>query len=317
MSVIASLRAARGLLVALVVAPAFALSSPSPVLAQSVDLPEAAGADTTRDSWVSASYVQQLSSELDDGGSFGRGSLLLGGGHRFRFDDAFGLLANFVYQGSYYDFTDGARPFAWDDVHQLTGVALGTWKLDERWSLQGGGLVRASAESGADWGDAVTGGGILGFGYRASDQLQVGLLLGAVSQIENPVSLLLVPQVDWRFAERWRLHVGLTRIGYTGIGPELSYAPSDAIEIAVGASYQSRRYRLDDHVGIRDGVGQETNAPVYARLGWRPLENVRLDLVAGVSVAGQIRLEDDDGDRLQTSSYDAAPLLGLNGEIAF
>lgn len=293
------------------------LLAPLRVRAQGVDLPAALMSEGDQDSWISASYAHQLSTQMNDGGSFHRGSSSIGGGHRFRFDDAWSLVANVVYQGSYYDFTDGASPFQWDDIHQITGLALAGWKLDEHWSLQGGGLVRAAAESGADFGDAVTAGGLLGFSYRASDDLTLGLLLGAASQIEDPVALLLVPQVDWRFADRWKLHVGLTRLAYTGIGPELSFAPSDAWEIAFGASYQNRRYRLDDHAGIEDGVGQETTAPVYARVQWRPQPRLLVDLFAGVAVAGQLRLENENGNQLQTSGYDPAPILGLNTQFVF
>lgn len=290
---------------------------PSRVRAQAVDLPAAIMSEGEQASWISASYAHQFTSQLNDGGSVGRGSSSLGGGHRFRFDDAWSLVANIVYQGSYYDFTDGASPFQWDDVHQITGLALAGWKLDERWSLQGGGLIRAAGESGSDFGDGVTAGGLLGFSYRASDDLKVGLLLGAVSQIEDPVGLLLVPQIDWRFADRWKLHVGLTRLAYTGIGPELSFAPSDAWEIAIGASYQNRRYRLDDHAGVDDGVGQETTAPIYARVQWRPQPRFMVDLYTGVAVGGQMRLENENGNKLQTSGYDPAPILGLNGQFVF
>jgi hypothetical protein len=176
--------------------------------------------------------------------------------------------------------------------------------------------VRAAGESGAEFDDAITAGGLLGFSYRASDDLTLGLLLGATTQIEDSAALLLVPQVDWRFAERWKLHLGLTRLAYTGLGPELSYAPSDAWEVALGASYQNRRYRLDDHAGIDDGVGQETTLPVYVRAGWR-YQRLRLDLFGGVAVGGQVTLEDDDGDQVQTSGYDPAPILGLNGQFVF
>jgi len=293
------------------------LAVPSRVLAQGVDLPEILLSESEQDSWISASYAHQLSSQLEDGGLFNRGSLAVGGGHRFRFDEDWSLIANVVYQGSYYDFTDGASPFRWDDIHQITGLALAGWKLDERWSLQGGGLIRAAGESGAEFDDAVTAGGLLGFGYRASDDLQLGLLLGAVTQIEDPAALLLVPQVDWRFVDRWKLHLGLTGLAYTGIGPELSFAPSESWEVALGASYQKRRYRLDDHSRIDDGVGQETTAPIYTRVQWRPHAHFLVDLFAGVSVGGQLRLENRNGDKLQTSGYDPAPILGLNGQFVF
>jgi len=63
-------------------------------------------------------------------------------------------------------------------------------------------------------------------------------------------------------------------------------------------------------------VGQETTLPVYVRAGWR-YQRLRLDLFGGVAVGGQVTLEDDDGDQVQTSGYDPAPILGLNGQFVF
>ncbi len=138
-----------------------------------------------------------------------------------------------------------------------------------------------------------------------------------MSQIEDSVALMPIPQLDWRFADRWKLHVGLTNLGYTGVGPELSYSPAKSWQIALGASYQTRRYRLDDHSGISNGVGEETSAPIFTSLRWHPHPQATLDLFAGVAVAGHVRLENQTGDKVASSDYDPAPILGLRGQFVF
>jgi hypothetical protein len=286
-------------------------------MAQAIDLPAILTAEEGQDTWIFSSYAHQFETSLNDGGNFSRESVTIGGGHRFALDTDWSLITSLAYQGSYYDFSGSASPFAWDDIHQITGVALVDWKMDESWSLQGGALLRTAAEGGANFGKGFTGGGLLGFSYRANKDLTLGALLGVTSAIENPAAVIPIPQIDWRFADQWKLHMGLTNLGYTGIGPELSYAPSDMWEFGVGASFQDRRYRLDHHNGFTNGVGEETSAPLYARIRWRPQQRIALDLFTGVAVAGQVRLESQGGNKLQTSGYDAAPILGLRGQIVF
>jgi hypothetical protein len=294
-----------------------ALLAPARAMAQGVDLPAMLTAEENQDTWISASYAHQFETDLNDGGSFDRESVMIGGGHRFALSEDWSLVTNLAYQGSYYDFSGKAAPYVWNDIHQITGVALLDWKMDESWSFQGGALVRTAAEGGANFGSAFTGGGLLGFNYRASKTLSLGALVGITSEIENPVAFVPIPQVDWRFADDWKFHLGLTNFGYTGVGPEVSYAPNETWEFGLGASYQTRRYRLDHHQGFTNGVGQETSAPLYARVRWRPQPRVAFDLFSGFAVGGQMRLEAQSGNKLQTSGYDTAPIFGLRGQIVF
>ena len=294
-----------------------ALLAPARAMAQGVDLPAMLTAEEGQDTWISASYAHQFETDLNDGGSFDRESVMIGGGHRFVLNDDWSLVTNLAYQGSYYDYSGKAAPYVWNDIHQITGVALLDWKMDESWSFQGGALVRTAAEGGGNFGRGFTGGGLLGFSYRSSKTLTLGALVGITSEIENPVAFVPIPQVDWRFADDWKFHLGLTNFGYTGVGPEVSYAPNESWDFGLGVSYQTRRYRLDHHQGFTNGVGQETSAPFYARVRWRPAPRVAFDLFSGFAVGGQVRLEAQSGNELQTSGYDVAPIFGLRFQTVF
>ena len=128
-------------------------------------------------SWASLSYAHLFETDIDDTPvEVERESLLVIAGHRFELSDSVGLVTQAVYQLSAYDFSgDGGA--LWEDIHQLTVLTMIDWKLDERWSLLGGGLFRFSAESDADFGDALTGGDL-------NDDCEVGpidlaMLLGS------------------------------------------------------------------------------------------------------------------------------------------
>lgn len=161
--------------------------------------------------------------------------------------------------------------------------------------------------------DSTTAGAVAGFSYRSSDSLKLGLIVGAFSNIEDSVSLLPIPTVDWDFADDWAFHMGLVTAVDPGAGIEISYQMGDSMKLGLGASYQNRRFRLDDG----DAVGQERSAPIFAIVGWNPTKKISLNLLAGVSVSGQLRLEDDDGDKLAKDDYDPAPFVGLKGQVLF
>ncbi len=146
-------RSTLGLRVVLSATIAAALFVPARAGAQSIDLPAVLTSESDKDSWVYSSYAHLFQSDIDDGGNVQRESLAAGLGHRFGLSDDWSLITSAFYQGSYYDFSSAASPFAWDLIHQVTGLGLVNWTLNEHWSLQGGGIARVAAESGGDFGD--------------------------------------------------------------------------------------------------------------------------------------------------------------------
>ncbi len=264
-------------------------------------------------SWASLSYAHLFETDIDDTPvEVERESLLVIAGHRFELSDSVGLVTQAVYQLSAYDFSgDGGA--LWEDIHQLTVLTMIDWKLDERWSLLGGGLFRFSAESDADFGDALTGGGLGGFQYTWSENLKTGLLLGVMSQIEDNAAVVPLPLVTWKFAESWKFHLGVSQLGAVGYGPELSWMVSEKWELGLGASYQRRRYRLD----AGDRVGEESSMPIYARLGWHPTPKSVIELMVGVAVAGEIRQETSRGTKIFNEDTDPSATIGLRGHIRF
>jgi hypothetical protein len=154
-------------------------------------------------------------------------------------------------------------------------------------------------------------------------------MIGVVSSIEDPISILPIPTVRWQFAEKWQYHLGITPLGgRNGIGTELTYSPSEKLDLTLGAQYTKRRYRLDnrgqepsgDRINKKNGVGgvgEDSGLPIFAQLTWHPTESSSLEAFGGVIVGGNMRTESRTGNKIADTDLDPAPIVGFRAEIHF
>ena len=77
------------------------------------------------------------------------------------------------------------------------------------------------------------------------------------------------------------------------------------------------RFRLSQTGPVPDGVGQERTVPVFLRVTRSFGEQASLHLFLGALVAGQLRVENSSGDRLQEEDFDPAPFVGLTFTARF
>ena len=319
-----------GVLVAVLIVPIAALAQ--------IATPSVATPTADQDTWTSVSYAHLFEVDVDNGGGFPNGvdvereALLAIVGHRFKLSEDWSLITQGAYQLTSYNFTgDGKgnlpnRPppatsqALWDEIHQLTLTALFNYRVNDKWSLFALGMYRFSAESGADFGDAMTGGGAGGFQYNWSENLRTGLLVGALSQIKDSAAIVPLPLVTWKMSDSWQFDLGVQTLGAVGYGPEFTWTPNEEWELGLGASYQRRRYRIDGNANSSsndDGIGDETSMPIFARVGWKPSPTITLDLMGGVAVAGEIRQETDSGSKVFNRDVDPAPILGFEAKFLF
>lgn len=299
---------------------AFALLGSSPVFGQGIHVPSTpvSGKATTS---VGVQYGHLFKADMNNGGDVERDSASLGLSHRIKLNDKLSLALQAGYQLSAYDFspsTSGPNAFQWDDIHEVRGVAMLSWKVNDQWSLITAGAVFAHAEGGADFSRGLTGRAGLGFEYRANENLKLGLLVVAASEIEDSVTVLPLPRVDWKFADNWRWRVNMmSTFGGRGIGTELSVTPTEEWEIAIGITHQRKRFRLNGGDAIEKGVGEESSLPAFVRIGFKPTPGVLLNAMVGVAFSGQLKAEDRDGNRLETEDFDPAPIVGIGGRFSF
>jgi hypothetical protein len=248
-----------------------------------------------------------------------RDSVQVVAGHRVELGDDFYAIGNLAYHGTYYHFTNGSdigRRLLWSDIHQVTGVVGVGWKASEAWTFVALGIGRGAGEGGATARDTLTGGGALAIDYEWSENLSTGVIVGVLSQLEDSAAIVIVPTIDWSFGEDWRFRLGIVEMTYPGLGPELSWR-SSGWEVAAGGSYQKRRYRLKDEGPPNKGIGEETAFPVFGRVGYSPNENVSLAVMGGVTVAGEVRSGQENGDKIFKENYNPAPFVGVQLHVRF
>jgi hypothetical protein len=165
-----------------------------------------------------------------------------------------------------------------------------------------------------------------GFDYHPSEDFSIGLIIGAFSALEDSLALFPVPTMKWKFAENWKLHVGMVAAVDPGVGAEVNWQVSETVSIGTGITFQTRRYRLASKTRFtklsnsrrdKNGIGEETEVPVFAVIQWRPTEKTAIDLLGGVAFAGNVRVETNTGGRISDHDYDPAPFVGLKGTFSF
>ncbi len=301
--------------------------------AQAVDIPAILSAELEGPpTFMTLQYGHQFKTDVEDGGAdMSRDNAFLMGGHRFDVGENTSLIAIGGYTLHAYNFRDGNANksfYQWDDVHRMVAGGLIGHDLNERWRLIGGAIYRSWGEGGADYGDSITGGVVMGFDYHPDEDFSVGLIVGVFSALEDSVGIVPIPTMKWKFAEDWRWNIGMVSVFDPGVGTELNWQVSEDVSLGAGISFQTRRYRLNDKNRVQGaggranrnddgGIGQESAVPVFASLKWRLSPKASIDLLAGVAFAGNVRVESSAGGRIKDDSYDPAPFAGLRGQFFF
>ena len=253
---------------------------------------------------VSGGDLYQFDSSIDGGGRFSVNRAFISGGLEYVFSPSLTLDFDIGFEADTYtfngngSFSDAAGGVPWTTTLDVTLSAAARWKIDDQWRVFLRGFVGWAGERDASVEDSFTGGGVLGAAYTFSDDLTLGAGALVSAQLED--GILFIPSliVDWRISER--LFVSNVRgpVSYpTSAGIEILYYLSYELNLSLGARYEVRRFRLNDEGSLlaRNGVGQERSVPVWVRLEWRPMDKLRLHLVAGCSFGEQLQLSDSNG----------------------
>lgn len=265
---------------------------------------------------VAVGIGYRADADIDNrGGDFNETRLSLTGSRAFNVNEKFKIEPLLAYRFSAYDFS---RPEPWDDIHTFRATVLAHYAIDDVWSIFGGPSIALSGESDADFGDAVTIGGALGVTYQVNERLVVGAGFTVSSEIEDDARIRPLLIVNWQINDRWSLESGYTEVaGGGGPGGEVRYKITDGWSVAGGVQYQEKRFRLSDEGPVRDGVGEDTSLPIYAKVTWQVCPNAALELLGGVSVGGELRIENSGGHKIAEVDYDPAPLVGLRAIFTF
>ena len=272
--------------------------------------------DTKWATFIRGGSVYQFDTDMDNGnGSFTAGRLFIQPGMTYAPDHtrSFSFAVGYGYDG--YDFK-GENGFAalrpWDDVHTLRFSAPIRLSRGQNWSFFVVPTLRFTGESGADLNDSLTGGGFAGFAYRFNERLSVGPGIGIITQIEDDVSLFPVLIINWKITDRLSLETGQGLGATLGPGISLNWRITEQFRFTLGGRYEKLRFRLDDKAETPNGIGQDQSFPIFGGITYNFSSSARLSLIGGFETAGELRLEDQDGNVIEQHDYESATFLGLS-----
>jgi len=213
-----------------------------------------------------------------------------------------------------YDFDGGGfaagRP--WQDI---LSMRLGTrlrYQLNQEWGVWAGGVFEFAPETGANWGKSFTGGGQVGGDYTFSETLFVSVGIAVLTQIEEDPKVTPSVGLNWLPHEQWAVRVGAVPVsGGIATGAEVAYRVAEPVTIGLGLLYKQHRFRLDDSGVAPEGVGQENTLPLRLRVGWDITKNISVHLLGGVALAGELELDNRNGNQLSSKDYDPAAYFGV------
>jgi len=265
---------------------------------------------------VSTGFGYRTDADIDhDGGDFNETRFGVTANRPFNYDERWRLDPIVAYRFSSYDFSG---PELWDEVHQFRATLMLRHVINEKWAVFGGPTVALAMESSADAGEALTFGGTLGVTYHVHERLTIGGGLGVITELEDNPTFRPVVLLNWRIHDQWTLESGyFEAAGSGGPGVEIRYQINEHWNVGAGAQYQENRFRLSEDGPVRDGVGEDSFVPVYGKVTWRINKQAALELLGGVSLGGELRVENRKGHTVSKDDYDPAALLGLRALLSF
>lgn len=259
-------------------------------------------------------YAHQFAADLDDGSSFYVDRFFIQGGPTYSPGPQKSVSLAVGYGFNAYAFS-GAREhvaaISWGDVNSFRISLPVRWGVDSRWSAMAVPAVRFTGENGVGWNDAVTAGGFAGFSYRFSDRLTIGPGIGIFSQLEDDITLFPILLLSWKITDSISLNTGGGLAATMGPGLTLNWKFTDHWEFYAGGRYDKLRFRLDSEEPSPDGIGENSSFPLFFGATYHFNTEIMMSLIGGLSLAGELRLEDDNGRLLVKDHHDPAGFMGL------
>lgn len=264
-------------------------------------------------------FASQVDAELDNGSSFTSTDAYVEIGMDRVVNPNLILGASFGFGQKSYDFDSDTGLSAgepWSDIQRLEVGFSATW-IRDRWVYLAMPSVSSYAEDGASFSDSVTAGLITGAMYQFNERLSLGLGFGVSGQVEDDAEFFPFPLIRWQITDRLRLENATTFAATLGPGAGLYYDLNDRWTAGILARDSLFRFRLDEEGTTPNGVGEESHTAVYAHVDYAISDDALVSLFGGYQFNGELRLEDENGNKLADEEYDNPFILGIYSRISF
>jgi hypothetical protein len=265
-------------------------------------------------------YVHQMDTDIDNGGSFSVNRFFVQGGPTYVSDKGTSISLAVGYGFDGYNFSGntgfgGRNP--WEDIHSLRFSIPLRWKINEQWTGFVSPTIRFTGEKEADFDNTLNGGGFAGFSYRFSDRLTIGPGIGVLTQLEDSTRVIPILIINWKITDTLSLNTG-RGVGAT-LGPGLTFdwRPSRVWSFSIGGRYERLRFGLDEEGTVPNGIGDDRSFPIFGGIAYSFTPMIRIGVVGGVEVGGELRLEDENGNTIIKENHDPAGFLGITFSARF
>jgi hypothetical protein len=204
----------------------------------------------------------------------------------------------------------------WGAISTFDVVPATTILVGNRFSVDAAVPIRWSAEPGARRNAFSAGISAVGR-WQITDDLRIGAGIGVTSQLEDSAETFPIVSFNWQISDSWAFRTEGSWI--QGGNATLLWGPNKAVRVVLSAGYERIRFRLDDNGprADRDGIGEITAVPIEVGLRFRLYEGAYFDFRLGLGVAGKLRVENNDGDKLYEEDYDPSPRIGVGLSLPF
>jgi hypothetical protein len=270
---------------------------------------------------LSVAVVNQFPSHVSGGGSLRVFSVYSQGGYAYMVNKnlQIGLNVNYEYDDFFFTGLNFYAPRPWSTVHSFGGSLSIMHTLSDKWGVLVVPIIQAAGEPRANWSSALIYGGAAAVVYRFGKDRTIGLGVGALNNLAE-ANIFPFVTINWKFNEWLRLATPYRASPAGPGGVELTFFPlkkNKDLRIGLGATYLSKRFRLNDTGSLANGIGEYDTIPVFVRLSYRVLPVVDVNLYGGASLYNYIRVEDSHGGRLFHTHQNVAPFIGIGLSLNF
>ncbi len=264
--------------------------------------------------------VRQFDTDMNAGGAFSVKRFFIQGGATHTPTPGRRVTISIGYGRHSYDFsgTAGLGGLApWQDIDTLRFGLPVRYRFDDKYTMFILPTLRFAAESSASLDDGVSGGALGGISYRVSDRLSIGPGVGVLTGIEDSTDIFPIVLINWKITDRLSLETGRGLAATAGPGLTLNWRTHSKWRYLLGVRYEKLRFRLDENGPAPRGVGEDRSLPTFLGATYRFNPTTELTIVGGMELEGELRLDDNSGNRILEDEHEDAAFLALSFRARF
>lgn len=260
---------------------------------------------------LAGGFVQQFNTTVNSGGNYAASRAYAAFSSKARLTENMNLDMGIGYEFDHYEFH--GTNFGLGSTLNTEALSITprfTVALDRHWAVGGAPILQMAGESQADAGKTITGGAIANFRYAFDPEHVLGFGILAKGLLGSGVIVVPAPLVDWKIGESTRISNIRGPEANPFVGLEIEHELGPSLDVGFGGAWEFRQARLDDSGPDADFIFQESNTSIYGRIEWRPITNLRMDLVAGSALYSRVKTLDGGGDTVTSTGGNPALILG-------